>query len=143
MTTVNDLLRKKPAELWTIGPNDSVFEALEIMADKNVGALLVMNSGQLIGLFSERDYARKIVLQNRSSRETPVKDIMTERVAYVSPGMNIEGCLALMTEKRVRHLPVMDNDKLVGLVSIGDLVKGIIEDKTFMIEQLEHYITGQ
>ena len=143
MTTINDLLRDKSSELWTVAPDDSVYEALQLMADKNIGAVLVMDSGRLVGLLSERDYARKLVLENRSSRETPVRDVMTQRVAYVSPSKEIEECLALMTDKRFRHLPVMDNDKLVGLVSIGDLVKGVIADKAFMIEQLEQYITGQ
>ncbi|KEZ78254.1 CBS domain-containing protein [Salinisphaera hydrothermalis] len=143
MTTINDLLRDKSSDIWTVGPDESVYDALQLMADKNIGAVLVMDSGRLVGLLSERDYARKLVLENRSSRETPVRDVMTQRVAYVSPSQEIEGCLALMTDKRFRHLPVMDNDKLVGLVSIGDLVKGVIADKEFMIEQLEQYITGQ
>ena len=143
MTTINDLLRDKPSDIWTVGPNDSVYDALQLMADKNIGAVLVMDAGRLVGLLSERDYARKLVLENRSSKETKVRDVMTERVAYIAPSTEIEQCLALMTDKRFRHLPVMDNDKLVGLVSIGDLVKGVIAEKEFMIEQLEHYITGQ
>lgn len=143
MTTVNDLLRDKSSELWTISPDDSVYDALQLMADKNIGAVLVLDAGRLVGLLSERDYARKLALENRSSRDTPVRDVMTQRVAFVSPSKEIEECLALMTDKRFRHLPVMDNDKLVGLVSIGDLVKGVLSDKEFMIEQLEQYITGQ
>lgn len=143
MTTVNDLLRDKSAEIWTIAPESSVFEALELMSEKNIGAVLVLESGRLVGLLSERDYARKVILENRTSRDTPVRDVMTTRVAYVEPSMKIQDCLALMTDKRFRHLPVMDNDKLVGLVSIGDLVKGVLAEKEFMIEQLEQYISGQ
>lgn len=143
MTTVNDLLRDKPSEIWTVAPDDSVYDALQLMADKNVGAVLVLEGGRLVGLLSERDYARKLALENRTSRDTSVRDVMTQRVAIVSPNKDIEECMALMTDKHVRHLPVMDNDKLVGLVSIGDLVKGVIAEKKFMIEQLEQYITGQ
>ncbi|WP_423821203.1 CBS domain-containing protein [Salinisphaera sp. SPP-AMP-43] len=143
MTTVNDLLRDKSTEIWTIAPESSVFEALELMSEKNIGAVLVLESGRLVGLLSERDYARKVILENRTSRDTPVRDVMTTRVAYVEPSMKIQDCLALMTDKRFRHLPVMANDKLVGLVSIGDLVKGVLAEKEFMIEQLEQYITGQ
>lgn len=143
MTTVNDLLRDKPADIWTVSPDASVYEALQLMAEKNIGAVLVMDNGRLVGLLSERDYARKLVLENRSSRETPVRDVMTERVAYASPSMEIEQCMALMTDKRFRHLPIMDNGKLVGLVSMGDLVKAIIADQSFLIEQLENYISGK
>ncbi|RJS93083.1 CBS domain-containing protein [Salinisphaera sp. Q1T1-3] len=143
MTTINDLLRDKPSSVWTVGPDDSVYDALQLMSDKNIGAVLVMDDGHLVGLLSERDYARKLVLENRSSRETPVRDVMTQRVAYVAPTKEVEQCLALMTDKRFRHLPVLDNGKLIGLVSIGDLVKAIIADKQFIIEQLESYISGQ
>lgn len=143
MTTVNDLLRDKNSEIWTIGPDATVLEALELMAEKNIGAVLVMDEGRLVGLLSERDYARKVALEGRASRDTPVSDVMTTRVAFVSPTKAVEECLALMTDKRFRHLPVMDNDKLIGLVSIGDLVKAIIADQRFVIEQLEQYISGQ
>jgi len=143
MTTVNDLLRDKPSDIWTVGPDDTVLDALKIMAEKNIGALLVMDSGRLIGLLSERDYARKVALEGRASHDTPVRDVMTTRVAFVSSSKTVEDCLALMTDKRFRHLPVMENDKLVGLISIGDLVKAIIVDQQFMIEQLEQYISGQ
>ena len=113
------------------------------MADKNIGAVLVMDGKHLVGLLSERDYARKLVLANKSSRDTAVRDVMTSRVAFVAPSKDVEECLALMTDKRFRHLPVMDEGRVVGLVSIGDLVKAIIEKKQFMIDQLESYITGQ
>lgn len=143
MTTVNDLLRDKPADLWSVSPDDSVYDALRLMADKNIGAVLVLESDRLVGLLSERDYARKLALKNRTSRDTSVRDVMTQRVVIVSPSKDVEECMALMTDKHVRHLPVMDDGELVGLLSIGDLVKGVIADKEFMIEQLEQYITSQ
>lgn len=143
MTTINDLLRNKSPDVWSVTPDDSVFDALRLMADKNIGAVLVMDGKHLVGLLSERDYARKLVLANKSSRETAVRDVMTSRVAFVAPAKDVEECLALMTDKRFRHLPVMDEGRVVGLVSIGDLVKAIIEKKQFMIDQLESYITGQ
>lgn len=143
MTTINDLLRDKPRDIWNVSPDDSVYDALQLMADKNIGAVLVMDDKHLVGLLSERDYARKLILANRASRDTAVRDVMTTRVAYVAPSKEVEECLALMTDKRFRHLPVMDEGRVVGLVSIGDLVKAIIEKKQFMIEQLESYISGQ
>lgn len=143
MTTVNDLLRDKDSELYSIGPDATVLETLELMAEKNIGAVLVMDGGRLIGLMTERDYARKVALVGRHSYDTPVRDVMTTHVAFISPTKTVEECLALMTDKRFRHLPVMENDKLIGLVSIGDLVKAIIADQRFMIEQLEQYISGQ
>ncbi len=143
MALVNDLLRKKSSDIWSVGPETTVFAALQLMAEKNIGAVLVKQDEQLVGLISERDYARKLVLEDRSSRDTPVRDVMTEHIAYATPSMDIEECLAVMTDKHFRHMPVMDDNKLVGLISIGDLVKAIIEHKEFMIEQLEHYIAGQ
>ncbi|ROO27325.1 CBS domain-containing protein [Salinisphaera japonica] len=143
MTTINDLLRDKPRDIWSVSPDDSVYDALQLMADKNIGAVLVMDDKHLVGLLSERDYARKLILANKASRDTAVRDVMTTRVAYVAPSKEVEECLALMTDKRFRHLPVMDEGRVVGLVSIGDLVKAIIEKKQFMIEQLESYISGQ
>jgi CBS domain-containing protein len=112
------------------------------MADKNIGAVLVMETGRVVGILSERDYARKVVLHGKSSRDTLVRDIMTERVAYVRPEETAEECMAIMTDKRIRHLPVLDGDRLVGVISIGDVVKCIIDERAFTIEQLEHYITG-
>lgn len=143
MTTVNDLLRDKDSDLYTIGPDATVLETLELMAEKNIGAVLVMDGDRLIGLMTERDYARKVALAGRHSYDTSVRDVMTTHVAFISPTKTVEECLALMTDKRFRHLPVMENDQLIGLVSIGDLVKAIIADQRFMIEQLEQYISGQ
>ena len=144
MTTVAEILRSKAdATVHTIGPDASVFEALRLMAQKNIGALLVVDQGRLVGVVTERDYARKIVLMVRSSKDTPLRDIMTTAVMIVQPRRTSEECMALMTENRLRHLPVMDDGKLVGLISIGDLVKDIISSQKFIIEQMEHYISGQ
>jgi CBS domain-containing protein len=142
MKTVKQLLDTKGRQVWSISPEASVFEALQRMAEKEVGALLVMQEGKLVGIMSERDYARKVILNERSSQQTPVKDIMTTRVIYAHPNQPINECMALMTEKRIRHLPVMDGEALQGIISIGDLVKAIIADQQFIIEQLEHYISG-
>ena len=142
MKTVRGVLGAKGHEIWTVGPHDSVLDALRLMAEKSVGALVVVDSGSVVGIFSERDYARKVILVGRASKDTPVRDIMTTKVAYATPDHSLEGCLALMTNKRIRHLPVMDGDDLIGVVSIGDLVKGIIDEQQFLIEQLERYVTG-
>lgn len=142
MKTVKQLLEAKGRDVWTIGPDQSVFEALKLMAEKEVGALVVVNSGKVAGIMSERDYARKVILKGASSRETPVREIMSTKVVYVRPDQRAEECLALMTDKRCRHLPVLDGGKLVGLISIGDAVKAIIAEKEFMIGQLENYIMG-
>jgi len=142
MKTVRGVLRAKGTEIWTVRPDDSVFDALQLMADKSVGALLVTEGGAVVGIFSERDYARKVILVGRASKDTPVRDIMTTKVAYATPDHSLEECLALMTDKRIRHLPVMDDDELLGVVSIGDLVKGIIDEQQFLIEQLERYVSG-
>ena len=143
MTTVAEVLRGKQSQtVYTISPTASVYDALVLMADKGIGALLVMESGQVVGIVTERDYARKIALMSRLSRETEVREIMTTAVMYVRPTQTSDKCMALMTENRLRHLPVMDDGKLLGMISIGDLVKGIISEQQFIIEQLEHYITG-
>jgi len=142
MTTVNQLLLIKGAEVHSIAPDASVYEALALMAEKNVGAVLVMEAGCLVGILSERDYARKVILYGRASRDTPVREIMTKRVVCVRPGQTAEQCMALMTEKRVRHLPVVNENRVVGVISIGDVVKSIISEQKFVIEQLENYITG-
>jgi len=142
MKTVSDLLRSKGSAVDTVTPETSVFAALEVMANRNVGALVVLDGERIVGLISERDYARKVRLKGRSSQDTPVREIMTERVICVGPLQKIDACMALMTENRVRHLPVLKEHQLVGIVSIGDVVKAIIEDQRFTIEQLEHYITG-
>lgn len=142
-TTVRELLSRKGHDVWSVGPDTPVFDAIRLMAEKEVGALVVIDqAGRVAGLISERDYARKLVLQGRSSRETPVRDVMTARVFGVRPEQTIDECMALMTDKRIRHLPVMNGGELVGVVSIGDLVKAIIADQQFIIEQLENYISG-
>ena len=142
--TASDILRsKRDQTVYTIAPAASVFDAVKLMADKEIGALLVVEGEAIAGIITERDYARKVILMGRSSRETPVRDIMTSEVMYVGPGQTAEECMALMTENRLRHLPVLDSGKLVGLVSIGDLVKDIISEQRFIIDQLEHYIRGE
>jgi CBS domain-containing protein len=143
MKTVTQLLRTKGHEILSVSPETSVFEALKVMAEKNVGALLVVETERLVGVFSERDYARKVILKGKASREVPVRDIMTSHVLYVRPEQTIEDCMALMTDKRVRHLPVLAEERLVGVVSIGDVVKAIIAEQEFIIEQLQNYITGR
>ena len=143
MKGITAILRGKPSKVvHAIGPDDTVYEAISKMAEHSVGALLVMEGEKIVGIVSERDYARKIVLAGRSSKDTPVSVIMTTQVLCVGPLQTTEECMAIMTENRVRHLPVIDNGKLIGLVSIGDLVKDIISEQQFIIEQLEHYITG-
>lgn len=142
MKTVKDILRDKGYEVWSITPDATVYDALKFMADKNVGALLVLDGQAVVGMVSERDYARKVILHGRSSREIPVREIMTSKVYYVHPEQNIQECMALMTDKRVRHLPVLENDRLVGVISIGDVVKAIIAEHESTIKHLEDYITG-
>ena len=142
MTTVKQLLQTKGTDIWTIAPDDSVQDALNRMVDKNVGALLVVEAGDLVGIISERDYARMSVLKEDFSMNTLISEIMTTRVIWVRPEQTIEDCMALMTDKRIRHLPVLENDQLVGVVSIGDVVKAVISHQEFLIEQLENYIVG-
>lgn len=143
MKGVAQILKAKPTKtVHAIGSNDTVYDAIWKMAEHEIGALLVMEGEKIVGIVTERDYARKIVLVGRSSKETPVSVIMTTQVLCVGPLQTNEECMAIMTENRVRHLPVIDDGKLIGLVSIGDLVKDIISEQQFIIEQLEHYITG-
>ncbi|HEX4585338.1 MAG TPA: CBS domain-containing protein [Burkholderiaceae bacterium] len=137
------LASKADRTVYSITPEASVFDALKLMAEKNLGALLVIKEGQLVGIFTERDYARKIILMARSSKETPVRDVMASPVMYVSPDRTSEECMALMTEHRLRHLPVIDGGRLIGLISIGDLVKDVISEQKFIIQQLERYIAGE
>ena len=139
---VKDLLEIKNKEVWTIEPGASVYDAIAKMADKQIGALVITEGNKVVGIITERDYARKVILQDKSSKSTAVREIMTERVIYVQPNQKIEECMALMTEKRIRHLPVLDGDKLIGMVSIGDVVRGLISEKEFLIEQLTRYISG-
>lgn len=144
MTAVADILKSKAdSTVHAVRPDDSVFDALQRMADKGIGALLVMDGEAILGIVTERDYARKIALKGRTSALTLVRDVMTTSVLFVKPEQTSEDCMALMTNNRVRHLPVVDDGKLLGLISIGDLVKEIISEQKFTIEQLEHYITGQ
>jgi CBS domain-containing protein len=142
MKTIGDLLKVKGHRVWSIGPTESVFAALELMAEKDIGALAVVAEGRLVGIFSERDYARKIILQGRASSTTQVAEVMTSKVAVLDPDRTIEEAMALMTDKRLRHFPVMVDGKLAGMVSIGDLVKAIISEREFVIAQLENYIYG-
>ena len=142
MTTIRKILQSKPSEICSVAPQTTVFEALKTMADKNIGALLVLEGGEIKGIFSERDYARKVVLVGKSSKDIPVSDIMTSRVAYLGPDQTPQDCMALMTDKRIRHIPILEDDKLIGIVSIGDVVKAIISEQEFQIQQLETYITG-
>ncbi|MFZ0500733.1 MAG: CBS domain-containing protein [Steroidobacteraceae bacterium] len=140
MTTVRHLLDLKGRALFSIEPEDPVLEAIQMMADRHVGALLVMRSSELAGILSERDYARKVVLLGRSSAETPVWQIMTSPVVTVSPDNSVQDCMRLMTERRIRHLPVLEGGRVVGMISIGDLVKAVIEEQQQTIEQLQTYI---
>jgi CBS domain-containing protein len=144
MKSVAHILKSKAdSTVYTITPTASVFDALKLMAEKSIGALVVTEGEHVVGIITERDYARKVILMARSSKDTPVRGIMTSSVMYVRSDNTSEECMLLMTENRLRHLPVMDGGKLVGLVSIGDLVKDIISEQKFIIEQLEHYITGE
>jgi CBS domain-containing protein len=143
MKTVNQLLQNKGSQVWSIGPDALVIEALKLMAEKEVGALVVLEGNRVVGILSERDYARKVSLLGKSSRTTPVREIMTEKVVFIRPEQTVEDCMALMTNKRIRHLPVMDGDRLVGVISIGDVVKEVISQQEFIIAQLENYITGR
>jgi CBS domain-containing protein len=144
MKTAADILKSKAHNsVHTIAPSASVFDAVKRMAEENIGALVVVEGERVVGIVSERDYARKVVLLSRSSKDTLLRDIMSAPVMYVRPDQSSDECMALMTENRLRHLPVMDGERLIGLVSIGDLVKDIISEQKFIIEQLEHYISGQ
>jgi CBS domain-containing protein len=142
MRTVHQLLKAKSAQLLQIGPNESVLRALEVMATHQIGALVVIDNGNLVGVISERDYARKVVLMNRLSRDTPVADIMSSPAITVSPDDNVRHCMELMTNKRIRHLPVVKDRQVLGILSIGDLVKAVIEDQSQQIEELQKYIAG-
>ena len=142
MATVNQMLQGKGREVYTIAPQTTVLEALQKMADRDVGALVVVEGDDIAGIFSERDYARKIVLMGKSSRETPVSEIMTADVICVTPGQTADKCMAIMTDRRIRHLPVLDDGRLAGIISIGDVVKAIISDQRVMINHLEDYIHG-
>jgi CBS domain-containing protein len=141
MKTAGDLLQGKGSQIWSVAPDSTVYDALSLMADKGIGAVVVLEGGHVVGVLSERDYARQVILKGKASKETAVRDIMTTRVIYVRPEQTIEECMALMTDKRIRHLPVLAGAELVGVISIGDVVKAVISEKQFIIEQLETYIT--
>ena len=142
MATVRQILDAKGHDVATVGPDDTVYDAIKKMADKNIGSLVVVDGEKIVGIITERDYARNVILKGKTSPNTLVKDIMSTRVICAWPDQSVEECMAVMTEKAVRHLPVLENKSLVGLVSIGDLVKSIIGDQKFIIEQLERYIGG-
>jgi CBS domain-containing protein len=143
MKIVQHILDRKGNEIWTIPPHLTVFEALKLMAEKEIGALLVQDKEKVVGIISERDYARKVVLKGKSSKDAPVKDIMSEKVIYVKPSTSVEDCMVLMINRRIRHLPVFEDERLVGLISIGDVVKEIIDEKEVVIDELVRYITGR
>ena len=140
MKTIKEILQAKPHRLLSISPDASVFDALKVMAEKEVGALVVLDGERLVGIFSERDYARKVILHGKSSKDTAVREIMTHKVVCVRPEQSVEDCMALMTDMRVRHLPVLQDKRVIGVISIGDVVKEVISEQKFVIEQLEHYI---
>jgi len=143
MVTVKSILQGKGTQVWSVTSDTKVYDALQLMADKNVGALIIMDEGKVEGIFSERDYARKVALEGKSSKDLPVKEIMSSKVLFVNPKRSADECMALMIQKRVRHLPVMENDELRGIISIGDVVKAVLDDKDYMIDQLEQYITNR
>lgn len=143
MTTVKQLLQEKGYSVWAVSPQAKVLAALKLMANKNVGALVVTQKDKLVGIITERDYARKVVLKGRTSLETPVKDIMTTGVYYVSPETSTQECMALMTKNRIRHLPVIDKERLIGIISIGDIVRSVIAQQKIAIDHLENYIMGK
>jgi CBS domain-containing protein len=142
MKRVRDLLENKGRDVWSVQPDASVYEAIELMAEKGIGALMVLEQGEPVGIVSERDYARKVILKGRSSRETQVSDIMSAPLIYADVDQSVEDCMGVMTEHRIRHLPVLEQGRFVGVVSIGDLVKAIIDEQKFVIKQLETYIAS-
>ena len=142
MTTIAQLLNAKGDQIWSVEPKATIFEALEIMSEKEIGALLVMEDGKLTGIFSERDYARKVILKGKSSKETLVEELMTKKVFYIDSQNTINDCMAMMTAKRIRHVPVIEDNQLMGIVTIGDVVNQIISEQEVTINHLENYITG-
>jgi len=142
MKTVKDILKSKGHEIWSVRPDDTVFDAVKQMADKEAGALLVMDGNKLVGIVTERDYARKIILEGKSSKHVTVSEVMTRKVLCATPERTVDECMALMTDSRTRHLPVVDHKRVVGVISIGDLVKAMISEQKMLIDQLQHYISG-
>jgi len=143
MSTIREILKRKSGEVWSVTPETTVYDALSLMAEKSIGAVLVIGDNNLRGVMSERDYARKIILKGKSSKDVLVEEIMSPRVVYVDIDTNIEECMALMINKRIRHLPVYENERLTGIISIGDVVKALIDEKEVVINELENYITGR
>ena len=139
---VSDILDSKGHEVWSVKPDDTVFDSLQLMAEKGIGALLVMDGDRLVGIVTERDYARKVILEGKSSKTSSVAEVMTKRVLCVTAERTIDECMALMTDKRARHLPVLDHKRVIGVISIGDLVKTMISEQQVLIDQLQHYISG-
>ena len=142
MKSVSDILKSKGNDVWAVKPDDTVLDTLKLMAEKEIGALLVMEGEKLVGIVTERDYARKVILEGKSSKTSSVAEVMTKRVLCVSPKQTVDECMALMTDKRARHLPVLDHKHVVGVISIGDLVKETIKEQKILIDQLQHYISG-
>jgi CBS domain-containing protein len=142
MKTVQDVMRTKGNKIYSVAPDTTVFDTMKLMAEKEIGAVLVFHEEQMVGIFSERDYARQVILKGKASKDTPVREVMTSRVAYVRPEQTVDDCMALMTDKKIRHLPVLAEGKVTGVLSIGDVVKAVISEKQFLIEQLENYNTS-
>lgn len=142
METIKQLLEEKGNQVWTIHPEASVYDAIYLMAEKEIGSLVAMDEDRIAGLFTERDYARKVILKGRASKSTRVSDIMSRHVLYTHGGQTVHEAMAIMTKRRIRHLPVLEDGSLIGIISMGDLVNAIIAEQQFIIEQLEHYITG-
>lgn len=142
MTTARDILDDKGHDVFAVAPGDTVLDALQLLADKGVGALLVMESDKLVGIFTERDYARKVILAGKASRDTPISEVMTAKVLYVGPDRTVDECMALMTDIKARHLPVLEGETVLGVLSIGDLVRVKIREQNFLIDQLRQYIAG-
>jgi CBS domain-containing protein len=141
--TISSIMRRKGGQIFSLSPEATVYDAVEMMADKGVGALLVLSESKLIGIISERDYARKVILKGKASKQTQVKEIMTSPVIFVTPSHQVDECMTIMTNKRIRHLPVLEDEKVLGIISIGDLVKWIITEQEQTIQHLENYITGK
>lgn len=142
MKKIRELLQNKGGDIWSVAPDTSVLDAIKMMAEKGIGALMVLDGDKPVGIISERDYARKVILKGRSSENTPVSEIMSSSLIFADVEQSVQDCMALMTDHRIRHLPVLDNNELVGVISIGDLVKTIIDEQQFMIKQLETYIAS-
>jgi len=141
MKTVKDILKDTGRKIWSVSPKTTAYEALEVMAEKDIGALLVFENEHLVGIFSERDYARKVILKGKASKDTPVSELMTRQVFYVDPGNTLNECMALMTIKRIRHLPVFDNNRIIGIITIGDVVKEIVSEQETTIKALQDFMS--